>query len=382
MPRTGRSRRGARVAAEVRAARVASGLWPSARRWLVVAGLLSGAWLAGAACAAADESPVAGLAGSAASKQASQQGESAVEAVQDLDPAASDRAADVDSGSSDAGAGEEAASDGGGTQEVADGVDTLPSASVGDAEGASGSDASSDSDPGTRADRSGPQSGSGDAAQSGSATGRLTGAVAGVGEVGRDAGHTVPASVAATSGSGPTAAVSAAAAGDAAAAPHGLPGIGVADLRPAGFDKAGVIPGLGLGGSSGPGAGSAAERTPDSGPRLAADGTGPAPADQGSVPAGTGSAATVADYADAAVYGGSAADDGSEQHDGGADHRSELAAAVGSSVNTSQPGGGMCAGYLPAADSAVPAAGAIQRARQALADVPQDLGEQPTFSPD
>ncbi|WP_345556008.1 hypothetical protein [Streptomonospora halophila] len=393
MPRTDRSRRGARVAAGVRTARGTSGMWPSARRWLVVAGLLSGAWFAGAACAAADESPVGGLTGSAASGQASQQGGPAAEAVQDLDPAASGgssadggsgRAAPGDSGGSAGGSGEGAAADGTGAQVVADGVDTPVSASVGsdaDAGGASGSEASSDSD--ARADRRGPTSGSADSAQGGSATGRLTGAVTAVSEVGRDAGRTVPVSVAASGGSGPAAAVSAAAASEAAASSHGLPGFGVADLRPAGFGKAGVIPGLGLGKSAGPGAGSAADRAPDNfGPRPADRGTASAPADQGSVRAHPGSAA-VADYADVAVHGGSAAsdDDGSAQDDGGVD-RPEPAAAVGSGANTFQPGGGMCAGYLPAADSAVPAAGALQRARQALADVPRDLGEQPTFSPD
>ncbi|MFB9802216.1 hypothetical protein ACFFN5_16975, partial [Streptomonospora salina] len=59
----------------------------------------------------------------------------------------------------------------------------------------------------------------------------------------------------------------------------------------------------------------------------------------------------------------------------------EAASAVGSGANTPQSGG-MCAGYLPAAASAAPAAGSLQCARQALADVPRDLGEKPTFSPD
>ncbi|MUL41328.1 hypothetical protein FZ103_09075 [Streptomonospora sp. PA3] len=371
MPRTHRSRRGTRVAAVTGAAGVPAKLWPSARRWLVVAGLLSGAWFAGAACASADETGAV-LGETAAAVQEGQ--EQVAETAQKAD------APDPATGSQDPGGSEGAGSRPGpagdavqdGAASVQEGVGTLAADSLGTP--ASGAGSSASTDPAGETGRQRPAD-SGEAPQeAGSAADRLSGAVAAVGKVGRDAGRTVPVSVAASGAPGAADAVS-----EARAA--GLHGIGMGSFDPVGFDGADILPDLGIDRPAGPAAG--AERAPGgAGSVSAARGTGAAPAAEGGAHAHPGTPAVVG-YAGFAQpdHDGASGGDESEPRDAGTD-RPEAAAAVGSAVNTPQPGGGVCAGYLPAAASAAPAAGRLLCARQALADAPQDLGEQPTFSPD
>ncbi|KIH96519.1 hypothetical protein LP52_24430 [Streptomonospora alba] len=368
----------------MRADRRSPGVWPSARRWLVVAGLLSGAWFAGAAYAAADEVAVPGLADSAeAGQSAVQEGPDQLEETAEDTGAAegSGASANTDSaesagpsdsagsGSRDQGTRPDTPEGGVGTA-VQDGVDTVATEAVGSKDGAeaaskksSGSSAASSSSESSESDRRKP------------AAERISGTVAAVSKV----GTSVPASVTSPGTPASAAAVSEAAAENAA---HGLPAFSMTGFDPSGLDGAEVLPGLGADDESD------ADTVPGAG--RVQDPAGPAGRGTGSAP-GLGesaqafsAAAPVADHAGFAPYGGPAAeavgDDDSGPRDSGVD-RPEAAAAVGSGVNTAQPGG-MCAGYLPAAATAAPAAGMLQCARQALADVPQDLGEKPTFSPD
>lgn len=381
MQRTDRSRRGARVASAVRADRRPSGVWPSARRWLAVAGLLSGAWFAGAAYAAADEAVVPELADSAeAGQSAVQDGSDQLKETAEDTGAAEGSGASANTGSADsAGPSDSAGSgsrdegtrpdtpEGGVGTAVQDGVETVATEAVGSKHGAeapskksSGSSAASSS---SESDRRKP------------AAERISGTVAAVSKV----GTSVPASVASPGMPASAAAVSEAAAENAA---HGLPAFSMTGFGPSGLDGAEVLPGLDADDETDadtvPGAG----RVQDSdGPSARETGSAPGP---GESPQAFSVAAPAADYAGVAPYGAPAAeavgDDDSGPRDSGVD-RPEAAAAVGSGVNTAQPGG-MCAGYLPAAATAAPAAGMLQCARQALADLPQDLGEKPTFSPD
>ncbi|GAB3445994.1 hypothetical protein GCM10027570_16820 [Streptomonospora sediminis] len=394
MPRTHRSGRERVAAAGVRNARRPSGVWPSARRWLVVVGLVSGAWFAGAACAAADEAqPVAGLAETAAAQQDAA-GTPAADTAEttdaaDVAPEPAAAAADLNGtgGAADlGGAGTSntsgTAANGGGATDAAvqHGAGEAAPDPVGSAtESAAGS--GGETPTGTvqhRADRSATapnatQDGGGSAADP------LGDAVAAIGEVGREAGRTMPIHVAAPGAPGAAGAVSN---GMAADGTRHLPGFG-----PVAIDGVATLPDLdaALQGGTDPGADAGANANTAGAARTA--GSSIAGAKTAADPGGrssaqTGSAAT-ADYTGFSGTDGSAASGdqhAAEPQPDGIDRPD--AASVGSAVNTSGSGSGMCAGYLPAAASAAPAAGSLQSARKALAEVPKDLSEQPTVCPD
>ncbi|WP_131101530.1 hypothetical protein [Streptomonospora litoralis] len=367
-----------------------------------MAGLLSGAWFVGAAGAAAEESPDVSASGSAITGSAvvweNREGREPQQDAEDLGvtsggstadlgavagstkgtPAATaTESADGASAAAEGGASGVATDDGGGSTNDSDSSnfqDTVGEAAgepIGSATsavtGSSGGDA--------------PEAGS---QQRGSAASEgIGGTVAAVREVGRGAGHTVPISISAASASDAAAAVSEAAV--TGSSPDGLPGLGMDGFGPAGMRGAVTLPAFDppfdFGRSAGPSAD--AENAPPSGARSAPAETRTPSTTGAQVPVHAGTAAAFAEYDGPAAPGAAAdttGDDAAEPRSSGADRPD--AAAVGSAVNTSQSGGGTCAGYIPAGTSTVPAAGSLQCPRPALADVPQDLGEQPTFSPD
>ncbi|MBX9389664.1 hypothetical protein ACFONH_14700 [Streptomonospora nanhaiensis] len=360
MPTTGRTGRAARVAAAVRAA----GRTP-ARRWLLVAGVLAGAWFAGAAPAAADAA-LQGQLGAGAN-------------------AVSERVADTPAGAHGAGAGAEAPVPAAGapaaeTPPQPASADTavpveppapeppaVPEASA----PAPAADAVDPADTDPAPGSGGPSRASG-AGKGGSAD--LGTAVDAVRGIGRDAGRAVPLSV------GPpdhAAADSVAAASGRPSA--GLPDLGMSPFAPGLGRGAAVLPGLDLTGAP------AAQPDGDTARRTAGDSAGRADDDRhartaprGGTAPSAGAAALTVPAADAAAEPADGAETGSVPD---AADPPASAATVGSAPQAPQYGG-FCAAYLPVASSAAPAAGLLPCDRRALAAAPRDLGGEPTFSPD
>ncbi|MDA0566553.1 hypothetical protein LG943_19885 [Streptomonospora sp. S1-112] len=366
MPTTGRTRRTSRLAAAVRAA----GRTP-ARRWLLVAGVLAGAWFAGAAPAAADAALHEHL-GQGAGAASQRVADTPAPVAHGAGGAAAEAAAPAASGTSAEAPARPARA---GTPPVAERPDPVPPVPAAAEPEAPAPAPAADTAPGSGG-ASGNGSGGGSARASGGDA-PLRPAVDAVRGIGRDAGRAVPLKV------GPpdhAAADAVPGSGAAHRASAGLPDLGMSPFAPGLGRDTVALPALDLTGASAarPGADTQPHADDHTARRTGGD------RHARSAPNGAAAPAAGTAAAFAAPASGAAAEPSADTRTGSAPEPVDppaSAATVGSAPQAPQYGG-FCAGYLPAASAAAPAAGPLPCERRALAAAPRDLGGEPTFSPD